>query len=277
MSLGPLRGRIAVARGYVGRTATLAGTAGLAVGALTTDTLPFAVTLGAAGAATVWGLAWSATLPAGRVRDAATALYLVSPVSAAGLLVTEHLVHGSPHWWEFALDAVWAVATWKARPARTARVLAGRERSLTPQAVQQVQEQQAAGLVTVGSNHPMSIWWAQRVAVEGGVAPGTVLTDVERTGEKGMSGLIRAAVPGTPVPTISITALSALLDWDEEEISVAKVPGRGAGVRRLSVGTADQAELDPYQRWVKHIAPKGMPGTVITSIRIIDTDTKELH
>ncbi|MFE7524680.1 hypothetical protein ACFU7Y_03050 [Kitasatospora sp. NPDC057542] len=275
MSLGPLRGRIAVARGYAGRTATLAGTAGLAAGALTDAPLPFIVTLSSAGAATAWGLIWSATLPKGRIRDAATALYLVAPVSAAGLLVTERLVHGL-HWWELALDAAWAAATWKVRPARMARVLAGRERSLTPEAVQQVQEQQAAALVPAGSTHPMSIWWAQRVAVEGGVAPGTVLTDVERTGEKGMSGLIRATVPGTPVPTISITALSALLDWDEEEISVAKVAGRGAGVRRLTVGTADQA-VDPYTHWIKNIAPKGMPGTVITGVRIIDTDTKELH
>ncbi|MER5642351.1 hypothetical protein ABT095_36095 [Kitasatospora sp. NPDC002227] len=276
MSLGPLRGRIAVARGYAGRTATLATTAGLAAGALTTDPLPFAITLSGAGAATAWGLIWSATLPSGRIRDAATALYLVAPVSAAGLLVTERLVHGL-HWWELALDATWALVTWKVRPARMARVLSGRERSLTPEAVQQVQEQQAAALVPAGSTHPMSIWWAQRVAVEGGVAPGTVLTDVERTGEKGMTALIRAAVPGTPVPTISITALSALLDWDEEEIRVEKVAGRGAGVRRLSVGTADQAALDPYAHWVKNIAPKGMPGTVITGVRIIDTDTKELH
>ncbi|MFB7672239.1 hypothetical protein ACFC26_12565 [Kitasatospora purpeofusca] len=276
MSLGPLRGRIAVARGYVGRTATLATAAGLAAGALTTDPLPFAVTLTGAGAATAWGLVWSGTLPSGRIRDAATALYLAAPVTAAGLLVTERLVHGL-HWWELALDAAWALATWKLRPARTARVLAGRERSLTPEAVQQVQEQQAAALAPAGSNHPMSTWWAQRVAVEGGVAPGTVLTDVERTGEKALTALIRAAVPGTPVPTISITALSALLDWDEEEIRVEKVPGRGAGVRRLTVGTAEQAVLDPYQRWVKDIAPKGMPGTVITGVRIIDTDTKELH
>ncbi|MDH6709866.1 hypothetical protein P3T27_006615 [Kitasatospora sp. MAA19] len=275
MSLGPLRGRIAVARGYVGRTATLAGTAGLTAGALTADTFPFVVTITGAGTATVWGLIWSATLPKGRIRDAATALYLVAPVSAAALLVTERLVHGL-HWWELALDAAWAVAVWKVRPARMARVLAGRERSLTPEAVQQVQEQQAAALVPAGSTHPMSIWWAQRVAVEGGVAPGTVLTDVERTGEKGMSGLIRAAVPGAPVPTISITALSALRDWDEEEIRVEKVAGRGAGVRRLTVGTADQA-VDPYTHWIKNIAPKGMPGTVITGVRIIDTDTKELH
>ncbi|MFF8775086.1 hypothetical protein [Kitasatospora sp. NPDC015120] len=276
MSLGPLRGRIAVARGYAGRTATLATTAGLAAGALTTSPLPYAVTLVGTGAATAWGLMWSATLPSGRIRDAATALYLVAPASAAALLVTERLVHGL-HWWELALDGAWTLTVWKLRPARTARVLTGRERSLTPQAVQQAQEQQAASLLPAGSTHPMSTWWAQRVSVEGGVAPGTVLTDVERTGGKAMTALIRAAVPGTPVPTISITALSALLDWDEEEISVEKVPGRGAGVRRLRVGTAEQAVLDPYAHWVKNIAPKGMPGTVITGIRVIDTDTKELH
>ncbi|WP_043478094.1 hypothetical protein [Kitasatospora sp. MBT66] len=275
LSLGPLRGHLAVARGYTGRALTLAGTAGLATAAFTTGPLPYIVTISGAGAATVYGLIWSATLPKGRIRDAATALYLTPPVTAAGLLVTERLVHGV-HWWELALDAAWALATWKVRPARMARVLSGRERSLTVEAVQEFQQEQAAALIPAGSTHPMSLWWAQRVAIEGGVAPGTVLQDIELTGPKSMTGLIRAAVPGTPVPTISITALSALLDWDEEEISVAKVAGRGAGVRRLSVGQAPEAQ-DPYTHWMKNIAPKGMPGTSITDIRIVDTDTKELH
>ncbi len=276
MSLGPLRGRIAVARGYTGRAATLAGTAGLVSAALTTDTLPYIVTISGAGAATAYGLIWSATLPKGRIRDAATALYLAPPVTAAALLVTESLVHGL-HWWELAADAAWTVAVWWTRPARTARVLTGRERSLTVEAVQQVQQEQAAALAPAGSTHPMSLWWAQHVAVDGGAAPGTVLEQVQTTGPKSMTAIIRAAVPGTPVPTISITALSARLDWDEEEITVAKVPGRGAGVRRLSVGQAPAEAEDPFAHWIKHIAPKGMPGTVITGIRVIDTDAKELN
>ncbi|GAA2154320.1 hypothetical protein GCM10009760_53130 [Kitasatospora kazusensis] len=275
LSLGPLRGRIATARGYTGRAATLAGVAGLATAAFTDTPMPYVAVISGAGAATAWGLIWSATLPKGRVRDAATALYLVSPVSAAALLVTERLVHGL-HWWELALDAAWTVAVWKCRPARTARVITGRERSLTVEAVQYAQQEQAAALVPAGSNHPMSLWWAQRVGVEGGAAPGTVLLDVEQTGPRSVTAIIAAAVPGTPVPTISITALSALLDWEEEEITVAKVAGRGAGVRRLSVGIAPEGADDPYARWVKHIAPKGMPGTWITDIRIVDTDVKEL-
>ncbi len=226
---------------------------------------------------TAWGLLWSATLPNGRIRDICAALYCAPPATAAALVLTERLVAGV-HWWELALDVAWSVAVWVLRPARTARVLAGRERSLAPEAVQQHEEQQAQALVPAGSSHPMSLWWAQHIAVEGGAAPGTALRDVEQTGPSSLRALIVAAVPGTPVPTISITALSASLDWDEAEIAVSKVAGRGAGVRRLTIGTAPEEETDdPFEYWVKHIAPKGMPGTTITNIRVIDTDRKELH
>ncbi|MFJ1796535.1 hypothetical protein [Kitasatospora griseola] len=278
LSLGPLRGHIAAARGHLGRTATIACAAGLTACALTTEAWPYAATLGGAGAATAWGLIWSATLPKGRIRDISTTLYCAPPVATVVVVIAERLVDGV-HWWELALDAALPLAVWKWRPARTARVLAGRERSLTPEAIEVHQEQQAAALVPVGSTHPMSRWWAQHVAVEGGAAPGTVLLQVKQTGPKSLQAIIAAAVPGTPVPTISITALSARLDWDEEQITVSKVPGRGAGVRLLTVGTAPQAEVtDPFEYWVKHIAPKGMPGTTITGIRVIDTDQqKELN
>ncbi|MGW2401779.1 hypothetical protein ACWCYY_35020 [Kitasatospora sp. NPDC001664] len=276
LTLGPLRGRIAVARGHLGRAATVACAAGLVTNTfVTAEAWPYVATLSGAGAATAWGLIWSATLPKGRIRDISTTLYCAPPATAAVLLVAERLVDGV-HWWELLLDAAWPVLVWKFRPGRTARVLASRERSLAPEAVEQHQEQQAAGLVPVGSSHPMSLWWAQHVAVDGGAAPGTVLLQVEQTGPASLQAIIAAAVPGTPVPTISITALSARLDWDEDEIKVSKVAGHGAGVRRLSIGTPPATAEDPHTRWAQHIAPKGMPGTWITDVRIVDTDTKEL-
>ncbi|MFG2904018.1 hypothetical protein ACGF13_02955 [Kitasatospora sp. NPDC048286] len=269
MSLGPIRGRVATARSHLGRAATLTGTAGLAAGAVTTDFLP--ATVGGAGAAIAYGLIWSATLPRDHVRDTATALYLAPAVTMAGVLVVERLVPGL-HWWELAAGAVWAAAVWFIRPARMARVMAGREPSLTPEAVEQARHEAPTGLDQAGDRHPLAVWWSEHAAVDGGVAPGTVLEQIERTGPQSMRAVIRSAHHGTPVPTISTTRLSALIDWDEEEITVTKMPGRGAGVRRLTVGHAPQDAADMYAHWTQHIAPKGMPGTTITGIRIVDTD-----
>ncbi|MET8545536.1 hypothetical protein ABZW03_33610 [Kitasatospora sp. NPDC004799] len=271
MSLGPIRGHVATARSHLGRAATLTGTAGLAAGAFTTDFYP--ATVGGTGAAILYGLLWSATLPKeAPVRDTATALYLTPAVTMAGLLVVERLVPGV-RWWELAADAVWSVAVWLIRPARIARVMAGREPSLTPEAVEQARQDAPTGLEQAVDRHPLAAWWSEHAAVENGVAPGTVLEHIEKTGPQSMTALIRSAHHGTPVPTISTTRLSALLDWDEEEITVAKVPGRGAGVRRLTVGRAPQDAADMYVHWAQHIAPKGMPGTTITGIRVVDTDT----
>ncbi|MFE7526176.1 hypothetical protein ACFU7Y_10680 [Kitasatospora sp. NPDC057542] len=270
MSLGPIRGRVATARSHLGRAATLTGTAGLATGAFTTDFLP--ATAGGAGAAIAYGLAWSATLPKDPVRDTATALYLTPAVTMAGLLVVERLVPGV-HWWELAAGAAWAAAVWLIRPARMARVLAGREPSLTPEAVEQAQQDAPTGLEQATDRHPLAAWWSEHAAIDGGVAPGTVLEHIEQTGPQSMRAVIRSAHHGTPVPTISTTRLSALIDWDEEEITVTKMPGRGAGVRRLTVGRAPQDAADMYAHWAQHIAPKGMPGTVITGLRVVDTDT----
>ncbi|MEE1787735.1 hypothetical protein PUR71_33230 [Streptomyces sp. SP17BM10] len=269
MSLGPMRGRIAVARDRLSRAATLAGATGLTAGAFTGDL--GLVTVVGAGASVLYGLLWSATLPAGPARDTATALYLAPSATMAGLFVTERLVPGA-HWWELAADAAWGATVWFVRPARMARVLAGREPCLTPEAVQEAREEAPTGLVPAGDRHPMAAWWSEHVAVEGGIAPGTVLEQIELTGPKSMKAVIRSARPGTPVPTISLTALSALLDWDEEEITVAKISGRGAGVRRLTVGRAPQDAADLYAHWAQNIAPKGMPGTTITAIRVVDTE-----
>ncbi|MCG6500412.1 hypothetical protein, partial [Kitasatospora sp. A2-31] len=111
----------------------------------------------------------------------------------------------------------------------------------------------------------------------GGTAPGTVLEDVERTGPRAMRAVIRSVTPGTPVPDISIRHLSALMDVPEELIAVGPLPGRGASVRRLTVGQV--IETDPGAYWAQQIAPHAMPGSVITGIRRqpVSTEPKELR
>lgn len=267
MSLGPMRGRIAVARGYLGRAATLTGAAALTAAAFTGDWA--GMTLAGTGAATAWGLLWSATLPPGRVRDIAGGLYLTPATSALVLFAAERLLYTGSPWW-LAADAAWTTGVWWGRPARAARVLVGREPSLTVEAVQEARDEAPAGLVPAVDRHPMAVWWSEHAAVEDGVAPGTLLERIEQTGPTSMTALIRSAHPGTPVPTISITRLSALLNWDEEEITVTKMSGHGAGVRRLTVGRAPQQADDVYGHWVQNIAPKGMAGTTITGIRIVE-------
>jgi hypothetical protein len=113
--------------------------------------------------------------------------------------------------------------------------------------------------------HPAARWWAEKVAVDGGPAAATVLEDVERTGPESLTAIIRSAVPGVPVPDISVRHLSALMDVPEELIAVGAVRGRGASVRQLTVGHAPQ-ENDPIALWTQRIAPVAMPGSTITGI-----------
>lgn len=272
ISLGPLRGRVAVARNHAGRAANLAGTAALTASAL--DPHWYGYSLAGALAAATGGALWAATLPTGRIRDTSMALYLSPAVSLAVLLTCERLIHGG--WWELLADAAWTVAVWWNRPARLARVLANREPSLAPEALAQ-----ALVPVVPGSTDPMSQWWAQRVAHEEGPAAGTALHDIEWTGPASLRAVIRSAFPGTPVPTISTQALSALLDWPEDQIAITPIPGRGAGVRYLTVGQAPVTITDLHSAWTDRIAPKGMPNTVITGIRAVEVPdpatSRELH
>ncbi|MCZ4125012.1 hypothetical protein [Streptomyces sp. H39-S7] len=271
--LGPLRGRIAQVRDVFGRVLTVAGTGALAAGAFWPHTYSatMTATVVAAGYATVW----SATLPKGRALDAAMALYLSSSVSLAALLTTQRIWSGLDWWWDLLGAALWTAVVLKVRPARIAKVLAGREPSLTPAAVETSRELLVEA-APAGPQHPAAAFWAQRVAIEGGAAPNTVLEQVEETGGRSMRAVIRSTLPGKPVPTINLLELSAALNWPEDELQITPVPRQGAGVRRLSVGTAPAEQTDdPYAHWAQNVAPKGMPGTVITSIRAV-TIEKEL-
>ncbi|MEU6721575.1 hypothetical protein ABZ897_59915 [Nonomuraea sp. NPDC046802] len=260
-ALDPWRRRLASVQSATGRVATLAGAACAASG-LFTGTLTGAGLLADA-VLTFGGLAtlrlWK---PEGQQRAVATALYLTPGAGLAALLIGQHLTPGiNPvaTTVEAAALMAWTVGVWVARPAEVGR------RLLTPPLPAPAAELVPAGPLV--SDHPAAQWWAAKAAVEGGVAPGTVLDDVESTGPKSMRAIIRAAVAGEPVPDISIRRLSALMDVPEDEIAIDPVPGRGAGVRLLKVGDPEETD-DLATRWAKHVAPKAMPGTVLTGIQV---------
>lgn len=274
-SLRSSRGPLAVARDRTGRLLTAAGALALGAGALTHDLYPAA--MAAAGAATAFGAAWSLTLPQSRARDIATALYLAPALTHAAITTTMRLVPGT-HWWEFAAAVLWTGTVWWVRPARLARILVGREPSLAPAAIKEDdQEQQqraaadAARPIIPAGQHPVLTWWQQHAATATGPATGTTLEDITQPAPGALRATIRATAPGTPVPTISTVALSALMDIPEDDIRIGPVPGRGAGVRRLTVGRTPAAadDLSLADMWAQQIAPKGMPGTVITAVRAV--------
>ncbi|MFD3931721.1 hypothetical protein [Streptomyces sp. NPDC058614] len=271
--LGPLRGRVALARNAAGRAATVAGTGALAAGIFTPDLYNTSVTCTIVCAG--WGTLWSATLPRNTVGNTSMALYLTPSLSMAALLTAQHIFPGIDWWGQLLADAVWTAGVWAVRPARLARVFAGRERSLTPDTIEKTKEVLAQTDPNTGPQHPMAAFWAQYVALEDGAAPNTVLEQIERTGPGSMTAVIRSTLPGKPVPRIDLLELSAAINWPEDDITIEPVPRQGAGVRQLTVGQAPETEEDPYTRWEKYIAPKGMPGTVITAIRTVDVPDGE--
>lgn len=247
--------RLDIVRDCTGRLATIAGAAAAAIGLFTGDLTSMSlladVVLTSAGVATL--RLWR---PAGHQRATATVMYLMPGTGLAGLLVAERIVAGI-HWAEALTLAVWTTATWVIRPARVARHMISPPppRATAPAVVEPV------------GHHPASRWWAQHVAVEDGAAPGTILEGVERTGENAMRAVIRSATAGRPVPDISVRDLSALTDVPEDQIDIRGVPGRGASVRQLTIGTPDIGR-DPATVWAQRIAPVAMPGAVLTSVRV---------
>ncbi|MFI7468670.1 hypothetical protein [Nonomuraea sp. NPDC049646] len=256
LAMRKARLRVDAFRTSVGRVATLAGAAAATAGMFTGDVT--GMSLVADAALTLTGLAtlrlWK---PDGHQKATASVLYLVPGVSLAALLVGERVIPGINPAEALALT-VWTVGTWVTQPARLAR------RLLSPPLPAPATALVPAAEVVDG--HPAARWWAWHVAVEDGAAPGTALQDVERTGEASIRAIIRSTIPGQPVPDISKRRLSALMDVPEDDIDIAPVPGRGAGVRLLKVGQPDEA-TDPAAVWAKRIAPLAMPGATLTSVR----------
>ncbi|MFK0113963.1 hypothetical protein [Streptomyces sp. NPDC091217] len=272
------------ARSHTGRVATVTGTAAVTTGLFTDVVMgeSLLVTL----AATGLGLL---VLPTGKARQeapepvlmqepdgslriytpepepshqawTASVLYVLPGVGLAGVLIAEHFVSGF-HWGEAVAAALWAAGTWLLRPARRARHML----VPPPPRADHGHDLVAADEPQMYA-HPAAQWWAERVAIEGGAAPATVLEDIEKTGETSMRAIIRASAPGEPVPDISVRRLSALMDVPQDLITVGPVPGRGAAVQMLTVGRADADALDPATVWAERIAPLAMPGASITAI-----------
>jgi hypothetical protein len=247
------RRRADTLRSCCGRVATVAGFAAAAVGMFTS-------------AFTGWSLAGTAALTIGGVltlrawkpdshqKSAATWLYLTPGAGLAALLLLERMLSGVS-WVEALGLAVWTVGTVVVRPAREARYMLIPRPSPAPRTS-----------APTGEGSAPARWWAAHVAVEGGAAPGTALEAVESTGEGSVRALIRSTMPGQPVPDVNIRALSALMDVPEDTISVTPEPGRGASVRRLTIGRP--AADDPATVWTQQIAPAAMPGAVLTGVRV---------
>jgi hypothetical protein len=257
-ALSTARRRLDAVRSCAGHVATGLGAIAAAVGLFTAD---FAgASLMSTAALSVGGLTtlrlWR---PDGHQKAVATVLYLTPGAGLAALLIGERIVPGI-HWGEALALTAWTAATMVLRPARVARRMMSPAPAPAPASVPAVVEE--------ADDHPAAAWWAQHVAVDGGTAPGTLLEDVERTGERAMRAVIRSAVPGRPVPDVSIRNLSALMDVPEDEISVNPVPGRGASVRLLTVGKPDQEHEDAATVWAQRIAPTAMPGAVLTAVRV---------
>ncbi|MGN7139143.1 hypothetical protein [Streptomyces pseudogriseolus] len=278
--LDTARRRLDTARSHTGRVATAAGaamaTAGLFTPEVTGESL--VATVVATGA----GLVFLPTRKATKFKETkvvtehhdgmsvrtrtepthqartASVLYAAPGVSLMAVLVAERIVPGV-HWGEALAVALWSAGTWWLRPGRAARHM------LVPPLPPVEKTADVAVAEQPAYEHPAAQWWAERAAVEGGAAPGTLLEEVERTGESAMRAVIRSVIPGEPVPDISVRRLSALMDVPEDLIAVGPVPGRGASVRLLTVGTADEA-LDARTVWATRIAPLAMPGATITEI-----------
>lgn len=262
------RRRLDAVRSATGRVATMAG-AGLAAAGLLdgqTTGLGLAVVAAATAAGLVTLRLWK---PSGHQRATASVLYLMPGTSLLALLIAERLVPGI-HWGEALALAVWTAATWVLRPARVARRMMCPPPSPAPSVDLAPMDEEVA-------SHPAARWWAVNVAAEGGAGVSTVLEDVEQTGPSAMRAVIRSAVPGEPVPDIPVRRLSALMDIPEDLISIGPVPGRGAGVRLLTIGQAAQT-ADPATVWAQRIAPAAMPGSALTGIRVgrPGTTTKEV-
>jgi hypothetical protein len=248
--------------------ATAAGGAALVAGLFTGDLTgaTFLATVAATGGGLVTASFGEHNIV---VRATASTLYAAPGVSLLAVLAAERIAAGL-NLWEVAAVALWTAGTWVLRPARLARRLLGQQATPAP-----VHEQPAPPPTVVEQvveeKHPLARWWAENVATD--IAPKTRLADPERTSPTSMRGVITSTVQGEPVPPIDIDRLSARMDIQRDLINVTPVPGRGAGVQLLTVGTAPMA-LTPEQEW-QEIARAAMPGTEFLEVATYPIEQKE--
>ncbi|MEU1216639.1 hypothetical protein ABZ424_30415 [Streptomyces sp. NPDC005790] len=267
-------------RATAGRVAAVAGTVVL-TGGLGNDafTLPGAL---ATAATAVVGLAANPQVlraPAS-VRWTAISVYAAPHAGCAAVLVGERLAPEGPVsvLVQAAAIALWTGATWYLRPGLTARELV--DEALAQELADAVEKTEETAVEPAPTyDTPQAQWWGERFAVEGGVAPGTVLLQHQQVGEGCLAIVIGAQKRGQPVPDISKPGLSAELDLPEELIEIGPVPGRGAGVRLLVLGQRPTAEAEAEAEadgsdaevWAE-IAATAMPG-----VELIEATTYEAH
>ncbi|MCS0605984.1 hypothetical protein NX794_32970 [Streptomyces sp. LP11] len=271
------------ARAKAGRVATAAGAAVL-TGGLFTD---FLTGPGIAAAVTTAGLGLATNIKILKAPSSAKAtaigVYASPHMGTALLLVGERLApdNGVSLLVQASVVAVWTGATWFIRPGRLARELVDEAVLQEIAAATKDAEEKAAAEVAVLQVDPdesdAARWWRQEFTGEGGIAPGTVLLEHQRVSEECVALVVGSAQRGTPVPDISKPRLSAHLDVPEELIELGPVPGRGAGVRLLTIGPRPQPPEEAKtagsdeEVW-KEIAATAMPG-----VELIEANTYEIR
>ncbi|KUL64779.1 hypothetical protein ADL28_08830 [Streptomyces violaceusniger] len=259
----PLRTYIDTARARIGRVATTAGSAALTAG-LFTDAVTLPGLTAALGAALL-GVGFSPRLIAApeKVKPIAMMVYASPHAGMAGILVAERVASGGvARLVEAGAVTAWTAGVWWIRPASLAKRIA--KPWPADEATEQPQETSPAVQEVAD---PAARWWAENVAREGGIAPGTRLVATQRIDADRKAAVIAATTPGVPVPEISITRLSALTDIPEDKISIDPIPGRGAGLRMLTIGKKRGASADTWTE----IARSALPG-----VELVETNTYEL-
>jgi hypothetical protein len=273
---------LARVRAKAGRVATVAGTAVLTGGLLDHSlTLPGVV---AAASAAGLGLAANPKIWRGpsSVKAEAIAVYAAPHAGCAALLIGERLAPagGVSLLVQAGVVALWTGATWYVRPGRLARDLVD-EAARQEAAEADTEPEQTTGTVVAAPAAPVSRaarWWAEEIATEDGIAPGTVLLEHQQVSESCVAAVIGSAKRGTPVPDIPTARLSAYLDVPEDLIAIEPVPGRGAGVRLLIVGPRPQGaeaetktDKSDEATWAE-IAATAMPG-----VELVEANTYEMR
>ncbi|MFD0303871.1 hypothetical protein, partial [Streptomyces sp. NPDC127123] len=233
-------------RATAGRIATVAGAAVLTSG-LATD-LVIGPGLGAAVLTASAGLAMSPKIwrAPQDLRPTAITVYAAPHAGVAALLIAEAAAPDTPLsiTVQAGCVALWTAATWWIRPGQLARDFVGEAQAQELAVVQEPEEPAAEPEEDLlQPTTEAGRWWAREFAVEGGIAPGTVLLDHQRLDKNCVAAVIGSARRGTPVPKLSVEQLSAHLDMPEDLIEVGPVPGRGAGVCLLVIGPRPKAPV----------------------------------
>ncbi|MDH6544961.1 hypothetical protein M2167_007532 [Streptomyces sp. SPB4] len=271
---------LARVRAEAGRFATAAGSAVLA-GGLVGDSVTGPGILAAVTAAGL-GLAVNPRIlrAPSYVKPTAIAVYAAPHTGAALILVGERLAPdtGVSLLVQMGVIAAWTGATWVIRPGRLARQVA--EEAELQEAEADRTADDDSSTVAVPAEDPgeseAAHWWRTQIAVEGGIAPATVLLAHQRVSQQCVAAVIGSAQHGLPLPDISKARLSAHLDMPEDLIDIQPVPGRGAGVRLLVIGSRPKP-AEPEQStgdeavWAE-IAKTAMPG-----VELIEATTYKIR